>query len=638
MDIIIYDLSNKPFWMIEDKDESEISKYASSSANINKIKQLISYYNQERETKFLSYFSFNFSSNKPLFATIKVTDRMKNCPNLEDIYDIWDKNFDSTDLFKINPYNLSKKCLKNNDLILIDNDDIVHNIFNQFLTILRINTVSDKPNSFDKLINLFIAKIYDELQDDINFEVNSNNVSYNVEGKRFQYLSKIDTPESFLIRLYDLYKNGMKYCLNKEIIDYTDDDFWELANKNNNQKLLKMFQNLRLKKDNTFAFIEVFDDYTFKNNFEIVKELVELLQKYKFKYNNKKQFLGDFFEELLNESWKQEAGQFFTPLPIVEMMTNALPIKENIQNKLLSTKIQNELLPKTLDYAYGSGHFLISSMDIIQKYIDNIDLNSIKIDNYKNKIQSYKKDKYSWAKEYVYGIEKDYRLSKTTKIASFLNGDGEANVLNADALLKFDSEIFNGTIFYGKKPNNEIFDYIISNPPYSVKGFMKNFIISGIKPGDGTFEFLNEINYKNTNIESFFLERTYQLLKNNGFASIVLPQSFLTNDKYSEIRSWMLEKFYIKSIFLSGPNTFSGTTTSPVILFLQKSAKNIIDLNYHVFVIHSPIMIDHNSLKLEKDFLGFYFSSNKNKKGITITNFDNLKNKLFRKYKKYVFG
>ena len=32
-----------------------------------------------------------------------------------------------------------------------------------------------------------------------------------------------------------------------------------------------------------------------------------------------------------------------------------------------------------------------------------------------------------WAREYIYGIEKDYRLAKTTKISTFLNGDGDAN-------------------------------------------------------------------------------------------------------------------------------------------------------------------------------------------------------------------
>jgi len=35
-------------------------------------------------------------------------------------------------------------------------------IFNSFLEILRKNTVSDKPNAFNKIFTLFLCKIHDE--------------------------------------------------------------------------------------------------------------------------------------------------------------------------------------------------------------------------------------------------------------------------------------------------------------------------------------------------------------------------------------------------------------------------------------------------------------------------------------------
>ncbi|HAS52127.1 MAG TPA: hypothetical protein DCS21_10460, partial [Gammaproteobacteria bacterium] len=39
-----------------------------------------------------------------------------------------------------------------------------------------------------------------------------------------------------------------------------------------------------------------------------------------------------------------------------------------------------------------------------------------------------------WARDYVWGIEKDYRLARTAKIALFLHGAGDANILHADGL------------------------------------------------------------------------------------------------------------------------------------------------------------------------------------------------------------
>ena len=73
------------------------------------------------------------------------------------------------------------------------------------------------------------------------------------------------------------------------------------------------------------------------------------------------------------------------------------------------------------------------------------------------------------ANEFVYGIENDYRLSKTTKVACFLNGDGEAKILYADGLDNFKSKKYIDKLqLLEPKKDNQVFDVVISNPPYSV--------------------------------------------------------------------------------------------------------------------------------------------------------------------------
>ncbi|WAM07391.1 hypothetical protein [Mycoplasmopsis cynos] len=243
------------------------------------------------------------------------------------MFDKWNKVWDHTNfILNNNLFDLKFKSLKYSDLNKIDHKS-VKIIFNQFLSILRQNSVSDKSNAFDKMINLFIAKVYDELNEDTTFKVNNQTIN----GIRFQYIMGVDDDLSFLKRLNDLYKQGMNIYMKKDIIDYTDDEINELLNWNKNtDKLRKIIDDLRLKKNNAFSFIEVFDDKTFKENNNILKELVLLLQSYKFKYNNKHQFLGDFFEELLNTSWKQESGQFFTPMPIVDFMIHLYQLMKNL--------------------------------------------------------------------------------------------------------------------------------------------------------------------------------------------------------------------------------------------------------------------------------------------------------------------
>jgi len=276
-----------------------------------------------------------------------------------------------------------------------DSDDI----FNELLRILRVHSVSDKSNAFDKIINLFIAKVCDEECEDQIFSIETEELNKKFHCLRFQFLEGIDTLETFMKRLSDLYKEGMEKYLEKEVIDYPEDKVREILNSlgkkldlTNKKKITKIIDDLRLKKSSFFAFIEVFDDDTFERNSRIVKEVVKKLSEYKFRYNNKSEFLGYLFEKLLNESLKQESGQFFTPLPVVDFMINSLPLKEKLEENIKENK--KEIIPLFIDYACGSGHFLNSYMQQLQKKIN--DLNQTEYPGrIKSKLNTYKDGSFS---------------------------------------------------------------------------------------------------------------------------------------------------------------------------------------------------------------------------------------------------
>lgn len=624
LDVFLQNPDNNDIYMFEVKTNDEIIKYTDINEE-RKIKQVLSYAMQEKNTKIISFYSFDFDNDKDLFYNIYTEEILKIAQNVDDFFERWNKIFDKTNYIEDNEiFNINQRVKKYEDLEEItDNDTKI--MYHQFLTILRLNSISDKPNAFMKMINLFLAKIADETNQNSKFKIKDhNNIYHEKFGMKFQFVDNIDTNESFMKRLNELYKEGMKRYLNKDIIDYNDDEIFKYLDFDNNWKILEIFDNLRLKKNNNFSFIEIFDDETFEENALVVKSIVELLENFKLKYGCKHQFLGDFFENLLNTSLKQEAGQFFTPYPIVDFIINSLPYKEVIKKNIEDRYI--DFTPKVIDYACGAGHFLISSIEKTQKEFDLLDETNL-TDEQNRKLRIYKCDPYSWVStKNVVGIEKDYRLAKTTKIATFLNGDGTAEIISGDGINKFSCKEYMNTCLYANDNKNEIFDFIISNPPYSVDGYMINFVKNGINEKSNTFSLLKSINYKDGSIEKMFVERAHQLLKDGGIAAIILPQSILSNIKYVDLRNYILKNFKIHGMVLTSDITFSGTTTSPVILFMEKCK---CELNYETLIICSPKYINPTGKKMKHDeisFLGYEFSSDRNKTGIEIKNNSILRN------------
>lgn len=564
LDIVVADNNGKSFLMIECKTWGEEYKKEKRKMLKNGA-QLFSYFANDRTVQYLCLYTSQYSDGAIEYKNdiVPVETDWIELANVKEIHDHWNKNFKDNGIFEewAAAYGIEIKALVRGRLQPLTKDDSGR-IFNQFAEILRHNVVSDKPNAFNKILNLFICKIIDE---DKNED----------EQVDFQWLED-DTDESLQVRLNDLYKKGMHRFLEIEVTDYSDEEITEqLANISDKAALYtikNMLTKLRLQKNPEFAFIEVYNDQSFKINAHIVREVVELLQPYQFRYGHKQQFLGDFFELLLNTSIKQEAGQFFTPVPICRYIVYSLPIKEFILNKLKAG--EPHILPAVIDFACGTGHFLTEYMDRVQSIIEEIDIKTAK-PSVRKKLSAWRDyDKYDWAKEYVYGIDADYRLVKSAKVSSFLNGDGEANIIRANGLDSFSlSREYKGRLKEVAKDNpqdNGQFDILIANPPYSVSAFK-----STVKYGEQSFELFNCLTDNSSEIECLFVERMKQLLKVGGYAGIILPSSILSNaGTYTAAREIILKYFKIKGITELGSNTFMATGTNTVILFLERRHNN----------------------------------------------------------------
>lgn len=527
--------------------------------------QLFTYFKFSNKADIIMLYASELKGNEIVYKNeiVKVEEDYRT-GDVKDFYEKWNKLTKDNGVWENSPYDFKPKSLTINKLVEIKPEDSSF-IFNRFLEILRHNVVSDKPNAFNKIFNLFLCKIYDE-----------KDKEGTDEELDFQWIEGKDDDVTFQLRLTDLFKNGMKDFLEKEVTDFSDTDFEnqyaslfigndDLKTKFKNDVLYK----LRLEKNNEFAIKEVYDQKSFAENAKVVKEVVELLQKFKIRYTQKQQYLSDFFELLLTTGLKQESGQFFTPVPIAQFVIKSLPIDQLVESKLVSGK-KDDLLPFIIDYAAGSGHFLTESMHEVQRLLLKIDQKKLKSEA-KSFIEVSKIRHFDWAFQYVYGIEKDYRLVKVGKVGCYLHGDGLANVIHSDGLANFSHKDYKGKLKETDKnfpQDNGQFEILVSNPPYSVSAF-KNAAREYYK--ENVFELYNKLTDNSSEIECLFIERTKQLLKEGGVAGIILPSSILSNSGiYTKAREIILQYFDIVGIAELGSNTFMATGTNTVTLFLRR--------------------------------------------------------------------
>ncbi len=493
---------------------------------------------------------------------VKIEDDYR-AGDVKDFYDKWNKLTKDNGIFEtwVKPYCFESKALTIDDLKPINQEDSSF-IFNQFAEILRHNVVSDKGNAFNKIFTLFLCKVYDET------------TKKKGDGKEldFQWKEGIDNHVDFQLRLTDLYKNGMYNFLDRKVSDFEEQEFENKCkdlSEDNKKFILNEINKIRLQKNNEFAIKEVYDESSFLENAKIVKEVVQLLEKYQIRYNERQQYLSDFFELLLTTGLKQEAGQFFTPVPIAQFIIKSLPLEKIVDEKLKSKS--DEILPYMIDYAAGSGHFITEYMHEVQKIIETKEPAKY-IANTEDDLIYWNRKKYQWATKYVYGIEKDYRLVKVGKVGCYLHGDGLANVILSDGLGNFvNTKDYKGKLHKQNDDNskdNQQFDILLSNPPYSVSAFRQT---TRDYYTEKDFDLYDKLTDNSSEIECLFVERTKQLLKDGGVAGIILPSSILTNSGiYTKTRELLLKYFEIVGITELGSNTFMATGTNTVVLFLRR--------------------------------------------------------------------
>lgn len=569
-DILVRDNEQKPYLLIECKTtDSKNSEFMKEWRRMQTDGgQLFSYFWQERDVKFLCLYTSDLTKpNSPQNQNAQkfsldyqnfIIATQDNKSYLQDLstqyktiitgyahatssaeaFEVWREvyklEYAEIGIFErnINAYEAGQNALCFEDLQELSsyNDEgktYEDGKYHEFAKILRKYNISGKENAFDKLVNLFLCKIYDE--------------NHNKEILNFCYRGNAsDSIEAMQDRLMLLYKEAMKEFLGEEITYISDEQINEqfsdfkrqkIKAKHLKEQMQEFIRQLKFYSHSDFSFLEVHNKELFLQNGEVLKAVVKLFEKLKLTQNKTNQLLGNLFELFLQKGMKQDEGQFFTPMPICEFIIHSLPLETMLEKGT----------PKVIDYACGAGHFLNTYANILTQILPNDEQKQERLDELFN---------------HIYGIEKEYRLSKVAKVAAAMFSQEKINITYADALdfAKF---------------THKDFDLLISNPPYSVKGFAQTLN----KSAYAKFELKDKVSDLDSfnAIECFFIERANSLLASNAKLAIVLPSSILNKGGiYESTREIILRNFDIIAIVELGSATFGATGTNTIILFANK--------------------------------------------------------------------
>ena len=232
---------------------------------------------------------------------------------------------------------------------------------------------------------------------------------------------------------------------------------------------------------------------------------------------------GDAYEYLMSmyaSSAGKSGGEFFTPQEVSNLLARLAIMDKKQVNKVY-------------DYACGSASLLLQPAKILGK--DNVRIG-------------------------FYGQEINPTTYNLARINMFLHGI-EYN--------KFDIECAD-TLLDPRHWDDEPFEVIVSNPPYSIKWV-----------GDDDVTLINDERYSPAGVlapkgkaDWAFLMHALSWLSSNGVAAnVVFPGILYRGSAEYRIRKYMVDNNYIDTVIQLPDNLFFGTSIATCILVLKKDLK-----------------------------------------------------------------
>ena len=314
------------------------------------------------------------------------------------------------------------------------------------------------------------------------------------------------------------------------------DDFIALKNKKNiGEDIDKIIARLAEVNEGLKGVIDIahFNDETkIGKNKEMVDKLTKLIsifQRPELDFSKNKaegdDIIGDAYEYLMrnfaSESGKSK-GQFYTPAEVSRILAKIIGIDKCSNHDAT-----------VCDPACGSGSLLIRALEEAPFEISG------------------------------YGQEKDSSTAGLAKMNAVLHNKATIKIMAGNT--------FSDPQFKKAEDASELerFDYIVANPPFSLKNW-----------ADGLKEFGRFSGYGDRppekNGDYAWLMHILKTLKSTGKAAVILPHGVLfRGNAEATIRQTIIDKGWIKGIISLPPNLFYGTGIPACIIVIDKEgAKN----------------------------------------------------------------
>lgn len=309
--------------------------------------------------------------------------------------------------------------------------------------------------------------------------------------------------------------------------------------------------------------------------------------------------LGNIYEVFLSEKVRLNENGEIDLQPKEEhidrdVVTTPIHIvKDIIRNTVIEYckgKNDKEILDsKFADIACGSGAFLLevfqSLQDILVDYYVEHDLSKLQQlteHSYKLKL-SIKKEILT---NCIYGVDKDYNAVKACSfglLLKLLEGESKETIdPNSPILPKLDGNILFGNSLIDLADNvknqnihtvnpfniTHKFDVIVGNPPYMATEHMKQLTPLEFP----VYKTKYTSAFKQFDKYFLFVERSMELLKDNGFLGYILPSKFTKVGAAKNLRALLTDKKYLSKLISFGANqVFKNKTTYTCLLFLKKN-------------------------------------------------------------------
>ncbi|GAA8333298.1 type I restriction-modification system subunit M [Helicobacter pylori] len=240
--------------------------------------------------------------------------------------------------------------------------------------------------------------------------------------------------------------------------------------------------------------------------------------------------LGDAYEYLMrhfaSESGKSK-GQFYTPSEVSLLLSLLLGIDEN-------TKQDKSIYDPTC----GSGSLLLKASSLAgEKGLT------------------------------IYGQEKDISTTALCKMNMILHNNADAEIA------KGGFSTLSNPLFTTENGMLKTFDYVVANPPFSLKNWTDGLSIDPKSKQviNDNFNRFEDGTPPEKNGDFAFLLHIIKSLKNTGKGAVILPHGVLfRGNAEGAIRKNLLTKGYIKSVIGLAPNLFYGTSIPACVIVLDK--------------------------------------------------------------------